>query len=163
MPSPGVIVGLRVPGGPGIRDDSGIYEGFEVPIYYDSLLSKLVSWGPTRAEAIQRMSRALEEYQVLGIKTTIPFFQRVMKNEHFLGGNVTTSFIDEVFSTADSERHIHWRKLRLIAAAIAEMELEPSVPVESGSGNSGNAWRFWDARGNAVMKFVALIGGRQTK
>ncbi|HEY4492094.1 MAG TPA: acetyl-CoA carboxylase biotin carboxylase subunit, partial [Acidobacteriota bacterium] len=72
LPSPGRILALSVPGGPGIRDDSGISGGFEVSIHYDPLLSKLVAWGSSRHEAVQRMTRALEEYKVVGIKTTIP-------------------------------------------------------------------------------------------
>ena len=67
--------GLRVPQGPGVRDDSGAYEGGEVPIFYDPLISKLITWGDTRDHALARMRRALSEYEVRGIKTTIPFFQ----------------------------------------------------------------------------------------
>ena len=79
MPSPGRIAGLRVPQGPGVRDDSGAYEGGEVPIYYDPMISKLITWGDTREHALARMRRALGEYEVRGIKTTIPFFQWVMR------------------------------------------------------------------------------------
>ena len=132
MPSPGKITGLRIPGGPGIRDDSGIYEGFEVSIYYDPLLSKLVAWGADRQEAIDRMMRALEEYQVLGIKTTIPFYQRVMKNSAFLSGNVTTSFIDEVFAERDQTRDHPLQEIAVIAAVISQLEsinIVPSAPA----------------------------------
>jgi acetyl-CoA carboxylase biotin carboxylase subunit len=141
MPSPGEIKSLRVPGGPGIRDDSGIYEGFEVSIHYDPLLSKLVSWGDTRNEAIRRMERALEEYQILGIKTTIPFYQRVMKNSDFLLGNVTTSFIDEIFSDQDLFRDHPMEELAVIAAAIFQFESFPITPSQP-SQNSANPWRL---------------------
>jgi acetyl-CoA carboxylase biotin carboxylase subunit len=140
MPSPGTITSLRVPGGPGIRDDSGIYEGFEVPIHYDPLLSKLVVWASTRGEAIQRMRRALEEYQVLGIKTTIPFYQRVMENPAFVAGNVTTSFIDEVFSQQDQVRDHPLQEIALIAAAISQLESENHVQVSTPQGM--NAWKI---------------------
>jgi acetyl-CoA carboxylase biotin carboxylase subunit len=96
MPSPGKIVYLHTPAGLGVRDDSGIYEGFEVPLDYDPLLSKLVTWGKTREEAIRRMIRALSEYQVYGIKTTIPFFQRILRHPRFLTGMYNTHFIAEL-------------------------------------------------------------------
>lgn len=141
MPSPGKITGLRVPGGPGIRDDSCIYEGYEVPIYYDPLLSKLVVWGRDRAEAIQRMSRALEEYRVLGIKTTVPFFQRVMADQVFLKGNVNTGYIDEVFFPSDRRRSHPLQEVAIIAATIAEFENFQSQPTSVKSGKRTNLWK----------------------
>ena len=139
MPSPGKITGLRLPGGPGIRDDSGVYEGFEVPIHYDPLLSKLVAWGSTRQEAIERMRRALEEYQISGIKTTIPFYQRVMSNPVFLSGNVNTSFIDEIFSTLDRTREHSLEEIAIIAAAIHQLESDSSIVVPS---RATSAWKI---------------------
>jgi acetyl-CoA carboxylase biotin carboxylase subunit len=94
LPSPGRIQGLRVPQGPGVRDDSGTYEGGEVPIYYDPMISKLVTWGESREHALQRMRRALSEYQVRGIRTTIPFFQWLLDDDDFQGGRFDTGFID---------------------------------------------------------------------
>ena len=103
MPSPGKIVYLHTPAGLGVRDDSGIYEGFDVPLDYDPLLSKLITWGKTREEAIQRMRRALSEYQVYGIKTTIPFFQRILLHPRFLSGTYNTHFIPELEKEPDSQ------------------------------------------------------------
>jgi len=94
LPSPGRILGLRVPHGPGVRDDSGATEGLEVPIFYDPMISKLVTWGEDRPHAIARMRRALGEYEVHGIRTTIPFFQWALGDEDFLAGRFDTSFID---------------------------------------------------------------------
>jgi acetyl-CoA carboxylase biotin carboxylase subunit len=94
MPSPGKITGLRVPHGPGVRDDSGAYEGGEVPIFYDPMISKLITWGETREQALARMRRALAEYEVRGIKTTIPFFQWVLNDDDFIAGRFDTGFID---------------------------------------------------------------------
>lgn len=93
MPSPGVIKRLRVPSGPGIRDDGGVYEGGEVSIHYDPMISKFCAYGRDRNEAIDRMRRALREYEVAGIKTTLPFFREVMEDEEFTSGRLDTGFI----------------------------------------------------------------------
>jgi acetyl-CoA carboxylase, biotin carboxylase subunit len=93
LPSPGKITRLRTPSGPGVRDDSGVYEGWEVPIYYDPMISKLATWGATRPEAIARMKRALGEYHVGGIRTTIPFFLAVLEDEEFCRGEIDTGYI----------------------------------------------------------------------
>lgn len=97
MPSPGEIKHLHSPsGGLGIREDTGVYEGFRVPLEYDPLLSKLISWGNTREEAISRMQRALEEYRVCGIKTTIPFFKRILTHPVFVAGDYNTHFLSSL-------------------------------------------------------------------
>src|SRR6266550_910816 len=93
FPAPGKITFLRVPSGPGIRDDSGVVAGDEVSIYYDPMISKLAVWGSTRAEAIDRMRRALDEYAVGGIKTTLPFFREIVRDEEFIAGHLDTGFI----------------------------------------------------------------------
>ncbi len=93
-PSPGEILVYSPPGGPGVRTDSGVFAGFEVPVFYDPMVSKLICKGRDRAEAIARMERALQEFVVTGIKTSIPFHRKVMKNETFRSGHFDTSFID---------------------------------------------------------------------
>ena len=93
LPSPGKITYLRAPAGPGIRDDSGVTEGDEVSIYYDPMISKLAAWGRNRGEAIDRLRRALDEYAVGGIKTTLPFFREVVRDEEFTAGRLDTGFI----------------------------------------------------------------------
>ena len=93
LPSPGKITRLRLPQGPGVRDDGGIYEGAEVSIYYDPMISKFAVYGRDRAEAIDRMRRALLEYEVNGSKTTLPFFREVMDDEVFIRGDLDTGFI----------------------------------------------------------------------
>jgi acetyl-CoA carboxylase biotin carboxylase subunit len=98
FPSPGLITQLQVPAGPGIRRDSGVYEGWRVPIEYDPLLSKLAVWATDRAEAIARLERALGEYEVYGIQTNIPFFRRVLKHPDFVAGRLDTGFIDRVLA-----------------------------------------------------------------
>jgi acetyl-CoA carboxylase biotin carboxylase subunit len=95
MPSPGQIQFYQAPGGPGIRVDGSAYSGYTIPPFYDSMIAKLIAWGNTRDEAIQRMTRALEEFEIFGISTTIPFHQEVMANPYFRRGEVTTKFIEE--------------------------------------------------------------------
>jgi acetyl-CoA carboxylase biotin carboxylase subunit len=93
-PSPGKITVLHQPGGHGIRVDSHVYAGYVIPPYYDSMIAKIIAVARTRKEAIDTMSRALSEYVIEGIKTTIPFHQQLMKNEDFISGNFTTKFLD---------------------------------------------------------------------
>jgi acetyl-CoA carboxylase biotin carboxylase subunit len=102
IPSPGRITRLVQPSGPGIRDDSGVDEGFTVPVFYDSMISKLVAWAPDRSQAIERMRRALAEYQIEGVKTTLPFFRWMLRQPTFLEGNVDTAFLDQLL--ADRQR-----------------------------------------------------------
>ena len=94
-PYPGLITNIHFPGGLGIRVDSHIYAGYEIPPYYDSLLAKLIVWGENRTEAISRMKRALDEFVIEGVKTTIPFHKKVLNNKKFIEGNYTTSFLEE--------------------------------------------------------------------
>jgi acetyl-CoA carboxylase biotin carboxylase subunit len=122
MPSPGHITRLRVPSGPGIRDDSGTEAGADVPIFYDPLISKLVAWGDDRPKAIARMRRALREYDVVGIRTTVPFFRWMLEQPDFVDARFHTSYLDgvlrsragEPFTSADDERV----DVAIIAAAI---------------------------------------------
>ena len=83
--------------------DTGVYIGFEISPYYDSLISKLIVWGETRGEAILRMRRALEEYKILGVRTNIPFHQRLMDSHRFMGGQYDTRFVEERFSLEAAE------------------------------------------------------------
>ncbi|HLR45550.1 MAG TPA: acetyl-CoA carboxylase biotin carboxylase subunit [Deinococcales bacterium] len=92
-PSAGVISALHWPGGPGVRVDSHVYAGYRIPPTYDSLIAKIIVWAPTRAEAIKRMQRALRETVIEGVKTTIPFHQRVLENAFYRRGDVYTNFI----------------------------------------------------------------------
>ena len=93
-PSPGKITVLHQPGGHGIRIDSHVYAGYVIPPYYDSMIAKIIAVARTRKEAIDTMSRALSEYVIEGVKTTIPFHQQLMRNEDFIKGNFTTKFLE---------------------------------------------------------------------
>jgi acetyl-CoA carboxylase, biotin carboxylase subunit len=99
LPSPGRILDLRTPAGPGVRDDSGVEAGNDVPIYYDPLISKLIAWAEDRPAAVDRMRRALDEYVVSGIKTTLPFFAWLFGRREFLDGAFHTAYLDEVLAS----------------------------------------------------------------
>jgi len=145
MPSPGRIDRLRVPGGPGIRDDGSVYEGYRMPIEYDSLLSKLVAWGETRAEAIARMTRALDEYIVEGVPTTIPFHRRAMRDERFLSGDIHTGFVQEMnghhpMSAAEATV---LEDLAVIAAALSSGSNDGASRAADGNArpDGGSPWK----------------------
>jgi acetyl-CoA carboxylase, biotin carboxylase subunit len=147
LPSPGTIAALRVPGGPGIRDDSGVYEGAVVPIHYDPMVSKLVAHGATRDEAIRRLRRAVSEYTVLGIKTTLPLFERVLRHPAFVAGDFDTSFLQSVLPPAEPPGPDAWDAAVAAAAVLAYRERRRSVhaPASAESGRAGGwrgaAWR----------------------
>lgn len=96
IPSPGKITFLSLPGGPGVRLDTAIYPGYTVPPYYDSMIAKLIVYGKDRQEAIKRMARAMDEFIIEGVKTTIPFHKRLLNNPQFLEGRYTTAFLEEM-------------------------------------------------------------------
>ena len=103
MPSPGKIETLNLPGGPGVRLDTHIYPGYEIPPYYDSLVAKLITHGKNRQEAIKIMQRALSEFFIAPIKTTIPFHLKLMENPLFLKGDVSTHFVQDMLKTGEKE------------------------------------------------------------
>jgi acetyl-CoA carboxylase biotin carboxylase subunit len=141
MPSPGKIIHLRTPaGGPGVRDDNGVFEGFEVPLEYDPLLSKLITWGTTRTEAIHRMLRALSEYQVTGIKTTIPFFKRILLHPKFFAGDYNTHFIPNLEKEKDGGE-AEEKVAALIAAGIKSFSERRKGRTPVPRGKESN-WKF---------------------
>ncbi len=142
-PSTGLIERLREPAGPGVRVESGIHAGFEVPIYYDPLVSKLLTWAPTREQAIERMKRALSEYNIEGIKTTIPFHKAVMESEAFRTGEFDTSYVDEVFFPMYAGREMPLPEVAAIAAALVrESEREEAKPLAvADAGATRGGWR----------------------
>jgi len=130
FPSTGLISLYREPGGPGVRVDSGVYEGFEISLYYDPLIAKLICWGQNREEAILRMSRALSEYQINGITTTIEFHQDVMQNEKFKKGEISTNFIqEEIYPKLKEDKKINFEYLA-VSAALADYLATKKVETE---------------------------------
>ncbi|HSS18477.1 MAG TPA: acetyl-CoA carboxylase biotin carboxylase subunit [Pyrinomonadaceae bacterium] len=143
FPSPGQITYLQVPHGPGIRDDSGVEAASEVSIYYDPMISKLAAWGRTREESIDRLRRALDEYQVGGIKTTLPFFREIVRDEAFIAGKLDTGFISR-FNAQRAAKAIQadqqTEDIALIAAAIQYATLRKQAA--SNHAQDQNRWRM---------------------
>ena len=156
IPCPGLITSLRTSAGPGIRDDSGVSAGYVVPLYYDSMVSKLVAWGGTRAEAIERMARALSEYDVGGLKTTLPLFRWILRHQDFVAGRFDTGFLDRIlaerepgpFVDAGPEAEV----VAVLAAAIRAVmrtgcSQSPRTAVDSSRANWRQAARLDGLRG----------------
>ncbi|HAF23959.1 MAG TPA: acetyl-CoA carboxylase biotin carboxylase subunit [Blastocatellia bacterium] len=151
LPSPGRISHLRVPSGPGIRDDSGVEVNSEVSIYYDPLISKLAAWGRTRQESIDRLRRALDEYEVDGIKTTLPFFREVVRDEEFRAGSLDTAFISRfeerrkaarLVEDTDGEEQIK-QDLATVAASIHYLKSQRDASASRhASGDAQNRWKM---------------------
>jgi acetyl-CoA carboxylase biotin carboxylase subunit len=147
LPSPGTITGLRAPAGPWVRDDSGVYEGYTVPRYYDTLLAKLIVWGSDRATAIDRMQRALAEYKIAGVRTTIPVLERIMRDEDFRAGRLSTAFLDRLLPRLSASEGRH-ASIALIAAVLAQHErLRRAAPSSTSPASGPGAWRLGARRG----------------
>jgi acetyl-CoA carboxylase biotin carboxylase subunit len=137
IPSPGRIAGLRTPGGPWVRDDTGVYTGYTIPRYYDTLMAKLIVWGPDRAAAIARMARALGEYKVAGVRTTIPVLQHIMRAPDFVAGRLSTRFMERLMLSDRPEQAGRRRTVALIAAALTAYEQAGKrAPLPSAPGPS---------------------------
>jgi acetyl-CoA carboxylase biotin carboxylase subunit len=151
-PSPGLIRDLTLPQGPGVRNDNGVYAGYTVPIHYDPMLSKLITHGADRHDAIQRMKRALAEYRVEGIETTIPFYAAIMDNEDFRKANFDTGFIDRFlaetnFDTTSADERT---EVAMIAAAVLAFEESQNVKLpEERESAWKRAGRIEAMRGNS--------------
>jgi acetyl-CoA carboxylase, biotin carboxylase subunit len=137
FPSPGRITRLISPSGPGIRRDSGMYEGWEVPLEYDPLLAKLIGYGETREMAIDRLRRALVEYFVGGIKTNIPLFRRILLHPDFRAGNLDTGFLDRLLAEPRVQDARTAERIPIAAIAAAIFAAQPSASTGNASGGSG--------------------------
>ncbi|GHT08381.1 acetyl-CoA carboxylase biotin carboxylase subunit [Bacteroidia bacterium] len=132
MPSPGIIRVREAPEGRNVRLDSAAYAGFEVSLHYDPMIAKLCIWGRNRESAISNMKRALREYKILGIKTTIPFHLRVLQNKTFLKGNYDTTFIDTKFDLEELKRKQNCDPtVAIIAAALKHFEQEKEAAARA--------------------------------
>jgi acetyl-CoA carboxylase, biotin carboxylase subunit len=141
LPSPGRIARLEEPSGPGIRLDSGVYEGWAVPLDYDPLLAKLAVWSSSREAAIARMRRALEEYEIGGIRTNRAFFSEILDDERFRAGQLSTAFIEQFFErrkarAADPDAEA-------VAALVAALTLPNAAQVNQARGSSERGSSEW--------------------
>jgi acetyl-CoA carboxylase biotin carboxylase subunit len=142
FPSPGVITHLKVPSGPGVRVDSGSYDGWRVPLEYDPLLAKLVTWGDDRAAAIARMRRALIEYEVSGIQTNIPVFRSLMDHAGFLAAHLDTGFIDRFLAGGFPPEEERWPEAELAALLVAALESRRQAAAAVALASSASAWKM---------------------
>lgn len=154
MPSPGKITRLRVASGPGIREDTGVYEGWEVPIYYDPMISKLCAWGEDRNAAIARLRRAFGEQYIGGIRTTIPFFREVLEDEEFISGAIDTGFIERFLERRKESRGSDQEMLA--AAIVAANEFKKRARSQNAAVRSdlsqGSRWKLEARRANLAKK-----------
>jgi acetyl-CoA carboxylase, biotin carboxylase subunit len=141
-PSPGIIEFLNPADGPGIREDSGVTMGSEISLYYDPMISKLCAWGTDREQAIKRMKRALREYQIGGIKTSIPFLIRVFDHPKFQSGNFTTKFIEEYTDDLFGEPD-EFAEIAALAGILGEMEEKKKVNLmnDKPNGHQLSRWK----------------------
>jgi propionyl-CoA carboxylase alpha chain len=152
IPAIGRITHLHKPDGFGVREDSGVYEGGEISLYYDPMISKLVAWGSDRGDAIRRMQRALREYEIAGVKTTIPFCLWVLQHEKFRTGDFDTHFVPNYFTGNEAalqrDGYYDWKKLQTVAALAAALERETRAQNMTASQNNGMApSSSWKQRG----------------
>ncbi|HHH82264.1 MAG TPA: acetyl-CoA carboxylase biotin carboxylase subunit [Chloroflexi bacterium] len=144
MPSTGVLNSIIPPTGPGVRVDTGVFAGLEITPYYDSLISKLICWGETRGEAILRMRRALEEYRILGVKTNIPFHQRIMDSHRFIAGQFDTRFVEERFAMdeANAEREQLTTIAAIMATLVAHRESQQAAEIIRPASRDTSNWKW---------------------
>jgi acetyl-CoA carboxylase biotin carboxylase subunit len=157
LPSPGKITYLRVPGGPGVRDDSGVYAGWMVPQHYDPMISKLVAWAPTRGEAIERLVRALGDYTVHGITVNVAYLSAALRHPAFRSGDYDTGFCERYAQDLLRPPDRAFEDVALIAAAVAAFQRDhdqaEAFAARAGDGAARSEWaRLGRAR--------ALRGGR---
>jgi acetyl-CoA carboxylase biotin carboxylase subunit len=142
MPSPGRISVLSEPGGPGIRVDSGVSEGFEIPLFYDPMIAKLITWGRTRDQAISRMRRALRDYRLLGIHHNIPFLLAIIQHVKFKAGELQTQFLDENEDLFEQQPKTG-AKIAAVVAAVLEHQSKSTRlgAAKAAAGANGLGWK----------------------
>ena len=153
LPSPGRLLDLRLPEGPGIRNDAGVTGGQEVPIFYDPMISKLIAWAEDRPQALARMRRALSEYVVAGIKTTLPFFTWLLCEPAFQAGDFHTGTLDEILATRNGRAFIEstpsFEELATIAVALKAVLSPDALSPQAGGVSSTSGVAGWRSRARA--------------
>ncbi|MFC1975789.1 acetyl-CoA carboxylase biotin carboxylase subunit [Chloroflexota bacterium] len=143
MPSTGRILGLTTPTGPGVRVDSGIQYGLEITPYYDSMMAKLIVWGETRGEAILRMRRALEEFRVTGVMTTVPLHIQLMNSTRFQAGQIDTSFLEQTFTFNQTLNPDHACVAAIAATLVAHQRNQQAILLHQGG---PSPWKLYGRR-----------------
>ncbi len=145
MPSPGRITRLQAPAGPGVRDDSGAVSGSDIPIFYDSLVSKVATSGAERPAALARMARALTEYEIQGVRTTIPFFRWILQDADFQAGRFDTTFVDRVLERRGSQAltrvPVDSGTIAAIAVALQALDGIGGGQEQAGTSQVPDGWR----------------------
>jgi acetyl-CoA carboxylase biotin carboxylase subunit len=142
MPSTGKINHSLLPTGPGVRVDTGVYPGFEITPYYDPMISKLIVWGETRAQAILRMRRALEEYRIVGVRTNIPFHQTLMDSHRFMGGQYDTRFVEERFSIQEENNPQQQEIAAVFATLVAHIQTARAAQFVQRNERDTSNWKW---------------------
>ncbi len=142
MPSTGKINHSLLPTGPGVRVDTGVYPGFEITPYYDPMISKLIVWGETRAQAILRMRRALEEYRIVGVRTNIPFHQTLMDSHRFMGGQYDTRFVEERFSIQEENNPQQQEIAAVFATLVAPIQTARAAQFVQRNERDTSNWKW---------------------
>ncbi len=154
MPCPGVVKNITEPMGLGMRTDGYVYEGYEIPYHYDPMISKLIAWAPTRSEAIDRMKRALYEYKITGVKTSIPFVARIMEAPDFVDGNYNTHFIEKNMDYLMSHEDDCAQTCEDIALFVAFLDYTEKLKAAADKSNvatpNQSAWKEYARRKNIL-------------
>ena len=145
LPCPGVVTYLETPAGPGVRDDGGVAAGFEVPVFYDSMISKLITWGEDRIQAMDRMLRALGEYEIGGVKTTIPLFCALLIREDVREGRFDTGYLDRLLASGEvgggGEAPAALEEVAVMATALAAVLGGPGQMPRAPAARAASGWR----------------------
>jgi len=152
MPNPGTIKHITEPLGLGVRYDGYVYEGYEIPMYYDPMICKLITWGKTRPEAIARMRRALYEYKITGVKTSIKFLERIMDNQSFVEGKYNTHFIEENAEYLMTKRRCgtECEDMAFIAAFIDYIDKMERIQPPKYTEELGSNWKDFGRKRNVL-------------
>jgi acetyl-CoA carboxylase biotin carboxylase subunit len=149
LPSVGQVTVHIAPTGPGVRLDSGIYAGYEVTPYYDSMLAKLIAWGETRGEAILRMRRALSEYKIMGLKTNLPFHQKLLDSTRFIAGRYDTQFVEQLMNFQGDDHELREERIEaaaIVATLVEHQARQQALRFTAATNRQPSNWKWSDRR-----------------
>jgi acetyl-CoA carboxylase biotin carboxylase subunit len=149
LPSVGQVTVHIAPTGPGVRLDSGIYAGYEVTPYYDSMLAKLIAWGETRGEAILRMRRALSEYKIMGLKTNLPFHQKLLDSTRFIAGRYDTQFVEQLMNFQGDDHELLPERIEaaaIVATLVEHQARRQALQFTAANNRQPSNWKWSDRR-----------------